>query len=99
MIRGTTPTLEFTLPFDTADIAEGYITFTQRGQKVLERSVKDADKSENKLTLKLTQEETLELSATRDVKIQARIRMTNGDAVASEIITAPVREVLRDGVI
>lgn len=26
MIRGTTPTLEFTLPFDTSLIAEMYVT-------------------------------------------------------------------------
>lgn len=99
MIRGTTPTLEFTLPFDTADIAEGYITFTQHGKNVLEKSVNDAEKNENKLTLKLTQEETLELSASLNVKIQARIRMKTGDAIASEIITAPVRDILKDGII
>lgn len=29
MIRGTTPTLEFTLPFDTSLIAEMYVTMAQ----------------------------------------------------------------------
>lgn len=32
MIRGTTPTLEFTLPFDTSLIAEMYVTIAQ-GEK------------------------------------------------------------------
>lgn len=34
MIRGTTPTLEFTLPFDTSLIAEMYVTIAQ-GERLL----------------------------------------------------------------
>lgn len=30
MIRGTTPTLEFTLPFDTSLIAEMYVTIFRK---------------------------------------------------------------------
>lgn len=37
MIRGTTPTLEFTLPFDTSLIAEMYITLTQNGTTTMEK--------------------------------------------------------------
>lgn len=37
MIRGTTPTLEFTMPFDTSLIAELYITITQNGATALEK--------------------------------------------------------------
>lgn len=41
MIRGTTPTLEFTLPFDTSLIAEMYITLTQNGTTMLEKTLSD----------------------------------------------------------
>lgn len=37
MIRGTTPTLEFTMPFDISLIAEMYITLAQNGATVLEK--------------------------------------------------------------
>ena len=37
MIRGTTPKLEFILPFDTSLIAEMYITLTQNGTTTLEK--------------------------------------------------------------
>ena len=39
MIRGTTPTLEFTLPFDTSLIAKMYITMTQNGKTALEKNL------------------------------------------------------------
>ena len=38
MIRGTTPTLEFTLPFDTSLIAKMYITMAQNGKMALEKT-------------------------------------------------------------
>ena len=43
MIRGTTPTLEFTLPFDTSLIAEIYVTMTQNGKTVLEKTLSDCN--------------------------------------------------------
>lgn len=39
MIRGTTPMLEFALPFDTSLIAEMYITITQNGVTMLEKNL------------------------------------------------------------
>lgn len=39
MIRGTTPKLEFTLPFDTSLIAEMYITLKQNGTTILEKNL------------------------------------------------------------
>jgi hypothetical protein len=41
MIRGTTPTLEFTLPFDTSLIAEMYVTIAQGEKTVLEKTLSD----------------------------------------------------------
>lgn len=43
MIRGTTPTLEFTLPFDTSLIAKMYITMTQNGKTALEKTLSDCN--------------------------------------------------------
>ena len=38
MIRGTTPTFEFTLPMLTDEIAAGYITFAQDGSVVIDKA-------------------------------------------------------------
>ena len=61
MIRGTTPTLEFTLPFDTSLIAEIYVTMTQNGKTVLEKTLSDCNCSGTSVSLTLTQEDTLKL--------------------------------------
>ena len=61
MIRGTTPTLEFTLPFDTSLIAEMYITLTQNGTTTLEKTLSDCNCSGTSVSLTLTQEDTLGL--------------------------------------
>ena len=39
MIRGTTPVLEFTLPFETDLLEEAYVTIAQRGTVVIEKSI------------------------------------------------------------
>ena len=38
MIRGTAPTFEFTLPFDTVDIAVLHFTMMQGGRIVAEKN-------------------------------------------------------------
>ena len=40
MIRGTTPTLEFTLPFEVDLIAEAYVTISQNQSVVIDNSKK-----------------------------------------------------------
>ena len=99
MIRGTTPTLEFTLPFDVTLIENAYITFSQNGEVVLEKSLSDCEKSVDKLTLRLTQEDTLKFISPNIVEIQLRVKTFENDALASNIIKTSVEKILKDGVI
>ena len=99
MIRGTTPTLEFTIPFDMELIAEAYVTLSQKNKVVLDKRLMDCQCSENKLSVKLTQEETLMLDCAYKTEIQVRVRTVDGDALASEIITESTERILRDGVV
>lgn len=98
MIRGTTPMLVFTLPFDTGLLAEAYVTFAQKDEVVLEKSLSDCVTDGNKMTVKLTQADTLKLKA-GFVDIQIRAKTTSGDALASEIITVSAQKILKDGMI
>lgn len=59
MIRGTTPTLEFTLPFDASLIAEMYVTIAQGEKTVLEKTLSDCNCSGTSVSLTLTQEDKL----------------------------------------
>ena len=97
MIRGTTPTLQFVLPFDTGLIAEGYITLTQNGEVKVEKN-KDAFEMDGlNLSVTLTQDETLELDAGVNVEIQLRVRTETGNALASEIYCVSADRILKEG--
>lgn len=101
MIRGTTPTLEFTFPFDTSLIAEMYITITQNGVIVLEKTLSDCKCSGKSASLTLTQEDTLRLEQKLYPKneMQIRVRTTAGEALASDIMDIHIGRILKEGVI
>lgn len=101
MIRGTTPVLEFTLPFDTELLEEAYVTISQRGAVVIEKSIDECTLKHTMLSVRLSQEETLELIAQRNlrVEIQLRVLTRDGEALASNIETVDVGRILKDGVI
>ena len=101
MIRGTTPTLEFTLPFDTSLIEELYVTITQDGVTVLEKKLSDCSCSGSLVSLTLTQEDTLRLEQKLYPKneMQIRVRTTAGEALASDIMDIHIGRILKEGVI
>ena len=99
MIRGTTPTLRFALPFKTETLEEAYITFMQDKEMIIEKTLKDCEKQEEALEMRLTQEDTLKFKEDRAVEIQIRARTWGGDAIASVIMRTQAKRILKDGVI
>lgn len=99
MIRGTTSTLQFTFPFELNNVAELWVTLKQDNNIVLDKTLVDCELDGSVLTLRLTQQDTLKLNAFMPVAIQVRIRTNDGNAVASNIITTSVGQILKDGVI
>lgn len=101
MIRGTTPTLEFTLPFDTSLIAEMYVTIAQGEKTVLEKTLSDCSCSGTSVSLALTQDDTLRLQQQPHsrAEMQIRVRTTAGEALASDIMRVYVGRILKEGVI
>lgn len=99
MFRGTTPTLKFTLPFAANTIAEGYVSIAQNRQVVVDKPISDWSIADNTVTVTLTQEETLSLGVSKTTEIQVRLKLNNGNALASKIFTVPTERILKDGVI
>ena len=99
MIRGTTPTLTFTLPFEVSVLSEAYITLCQNGNTVIEKCMSDCVCEGDTITVKLTQEETLKLECSHIVEIQIRAKTEAGDAIASNVIQERTERILKDGVI
>lgn len=99
IIRGTTPTLEFVLPFDTDNLAEAFVTISQNNVTLVDKPLTACQCKDNKLTVTLTQDETLKLDCNCISEIQIRAKTAGGEAIASNIIRASTGRILKDGVI
>lgn len=100
MYRGTTPAHTFTTDTDLSEADVIYITYKQNGQIVLEKTKADITfdtvQQEYTMTVGLSQAETLALDDSQ-VAIQIRARFSDGRAIASNVISVPVRQILKDG--
>lgn len=99
MIRGTTPTHTFTLPFDTGTVECVKITYSQRGQVVLTKHRADVELAGNAIITRLTQEDTFRFDCAVDVSIQIRVLTTDGSALASKIMRISVDRCLDNEVL
>lgn len=97
MIRGTTPTLEFKLPFDVKLIEKASIALSQNRTVAIEKTLDDCTAEGQLLMIKLTQKETLKLRAGTKTEIQVRVKTYDGDALASNIIEVTTDRILREG--
>ena len=99
MIRGTTPTLEFVLPFDTSLLDTAYVTLSQNGEVVVEKAMTECNCNKRVLSVRLKQEETLKLNCDCKTEIQLRVKTMEGDSLASDIFVVSPDRILKDGVI
>lgn len=101
IVRGTTPTLKFTVPFSTEEIQAAFVTMKQGGQIVIDKEAgKDGCACNDKeISVTLTQDETLMLKACQTIEIQIRIKDKDGNAFASQIIKTFAEEIIKEGVI
>lgn len=98
MFRGTTPKNIFQVDIDCTDAVEIYITYSQFGQNVIEKSIADLNVTENEITVLLTQEDTL-LFRPGEVEIQIRVKFADGTAMACDIIQTTAKRILKEGAI
>lgn len=99
MYRGTTPTIEFELDFDTGLIQEIYATFKQNDSVVLEKSKDDFTFNGNTASITLTQEETLDFQCHNTLKVQLKIKFNDETVVATEPATFKIDECYKAEVI
>ena len=97
MRRGSTPTNTFTVDIDLTG-ATVFVSYEQFGAVVLEKTGTDLTIEPDKITLALTQEDTLAFQA-GEVLIQIRYVFPNGAADGSNIIRTTFERIIKDGVI
>ena len=93
--RGSTPTNVFNVNIDLTG-AKIYITYKQGSKIIVEKTGADIQVEQNRLTTRLTQEETLRF-APGPARIQIRYVKPDGFADASNIIETRAEEILKDG--
>ena len=79
MKRGTTPTNTFKTNIDLTG-ATVFLTYSQRGRVVLEKTGEDLEISAEAIVTRLTQKDTLGFDALQKVSIQIRYVFPDGTA-------------------
>ena len=98
IIRGTTPIHTFDVEIDLTTAEEIYITYRQSKSRIVEKTLEDITVAPDKLTVRLTQADTLAFSTSGEyVQIQVRVVLPGGTSMASDILYASVSPVLKDG--
>lgn len=96
--RGSTPINVFKVNIDLTG-ATVFVTYAQGGEVIIEKTGTDLMITENTISTTLTQEDTLKLDDSMLVEMQIRYVRENGVADGSNVITASVGKILKDGLI
>lgn len=102
MIKGTTPTLHFNLPIETATIkaAEIVLQYVDNAKTVtIERTLEECIVGEKSIATVLTQEETLALPAPAIARVQLRVLTKEDMSYATLPYEVTVKELLKESVI
>ena len=102
MIRGTTPTLLYNLPFSASLIKSAEITIEyvdNLKQVLLTKTLEDCELGGKFISTKLTQEETLQFPASATVLVQLRVLTNDNTALATEPQAVTVKKLLAEGLI
>lgn len=84
VIRGTTPTHEFELPYTPDFIDDIRVTYGQNKKPVFTKNKNQCILEDNKLTIELTQEDTFAFKPEKNVYVEIRIKLFNGEVVTTE---------------
>jgi hypothetical protein len=99
MIRGSTPTHTFTIPFDVSKIKTLKIVYAQDDEIVCEKSNTDCDMEGVSIKTTLTQNDTLKFDCKKAVQIQMKILTVDGQVLVSTIERVGVSKCLDNEVL
>ena len=99
MIRGTTPTHIFNLPFETSLLSAVEISYAQKDLVVLTKTTKDCVLDGTKISVKLTQGDTLKFNSSMMVQMQLRVLTIGGDALSTPVYRVSAKKCLSGGVL
>lgn len=84
VIRGTTPTHDFELPYPKELIDDIRIVYGQNNKTIFTKTKDDCILTEDKISVSLIQEETFLFAPKKRLEIEVRLKLTNGKVVRTE---------------
>lgn len=105
IIRGTSPTVIINVRsnIDLTYTDKVWVYIYQQGNLVVDREIlgssADIDKVNKKITLELTQQDTLALKADTGALLQVRLLLSTGKALATLASNIEIEEIYKGGVI
>lgn len=99
MIRGATPTHIFKLPFEVEYIKCARIVYSQNDEVILEKETSDCMMQGNRISVCLTQEETLLFNCSYLTQVQLRILTIDDISLPSRIFWIDTKKCLKSEVL
>ena len=96
MRRGTTPSIRITTNADLREAKQIWLTLVDAKKKELTIDKTGMTVGETELTAALTQAETLAFAEGK-ISVQLRALLADGTAIASNIVSAALADILKDG--
>ena len=84
IIRGTTPTHDFELPYPKDYIKDARITYGQNGREIFSKKLAQCKFTEGVLSVTLTQEDTFSFLPKGHVSIELRVQLADGGVIRNE---------------
>lgn len=84
IIRGTTPKHDFELPYPIEFINELRITYGQGKKAIFTKTKEDCTFNKDSFSLQLSQEETFLLTPKKNLYIEIRIKLVDGQVVRTD---------------
>lgn len=100
IVRGTTPTIKFTLPdIEVSNINAAVLALKQNNIAIIEKDLSSATLSDHEITWKLQQEDTLKLNKQTVITIVCDWKLVDGTRGRSESVKVGVDEPAKTEVI
>ena len=103
IIRGTTPTVTINVrsEIDLSQVTDIWVYIYQQNEIIIDKQLTDVqiDAAARKITVNLSQEDTLNLKAGVGALFQVRLLLSGGIALATLATNVMIAEVYKDGII
>ena len=84
IIRGTTPKHDFEIPYQENNVKDIRVSYVQNNKVVLTKNKTHCVFFEKGISIQLTQEDTISFSPTKNVFVEIRIQLVDGNVVMNE---------------